>query len=347
MKKTIIDNNLEIYNYLNPNDNDILSNLNGYDLQDLLFALNGYYIEYRKYLGFDDNITFGMEIEAEKADKDEINIDLAKNKLSDRWKTTHDVSLNLGIEIVSPILYDRQNDWNELFKVCKIVNQLATIDKNAGGHIHIGSQILEMNKEYFLNLIKIWSTYENIIYRFLNGDHLIGRPEITKYASMMSNKFWKDYELFKKNNCSIEEIIVILAKKRYQAINFENIKNHNINENFEKNTLEFRSPNGTLDPIIWQNNLNMIVNLILYCKDINFNYDIIEKRHNKYLDKYDNLYWYNEIYIDQALELIDLIFTNNLDKINFLRQYLKSFEMCNSNNYKKSKKFTKNKIKTK
>ena len=70
MKKTIIDNNLEIFNYLNPNDNDILSNLNGYDLQDLLFALNNYYIEYRNYLGFNNNITFGMEIEVEKADKE-------------------------------------------------------------------------------------------------------------------------------------------------------------------------------------------------------------------------------------------------------------------------------------
>jgi len=109
----------------------------------------------------------------------------------------------------------------------------------------------------------------------------------------------------------------------------------------KKNTLEFRSPNGTIDPVIWQNNLNMLVNLLLYCKSNDFNNDVIDKRHDKYKEKYNSLYWYNEIYIDQALELCDLIFTNNLDKINFLRQYLKSFEICNKGKYIKSKRFTK------
>ena len=38
------------------------------------------------------------------------------------------------------------------------------------------------------------------------------------------------------------------------------------------------------------------------------------------------IYSYNQIYLEQALELCDMIFDNNLDKIYFLRQYLKSFE---------------------
>lgn len=38
--------------------------------------------------------------------------------------------------------------------------------------------------------------------------------------------------------------------------------------------------------------------------------------------------WYNEIYLEQALELCDMIFTKNIDKVCFLRQYLKSFEVC-------------------
>ena len=88
-------------------------------------------------------------------------------------------------------------------------------------------------------------------------------------------------------------------------------------------------------------------------EDVDRGYDESESIKNQrtllveYVEKLGPKYQMVEIYIDQALELIDLIFTNNLDKINFLRQYLKSFEMCNSNNYKKSKKFTKNKIKTK
>lgn len=160
-----------------------------------------------------------------------------------RWRTKNDITLNLGVEVVSPILHNKESYWNELLEVCEIINHNAIIDKNAGGHIHIGSNILESNIEYVVNLIKIWSAYENIIYRFLNGDHITSRPEVAKYASLMSNTFWRDYELIKNRNYGFENAIGVLAKKRYQAINFENIKNHNINENFEKNTLEFRSPN--------------------------------------------------------------------------------------------------------
>ena len=37
-------------------------------------------------------------------------------------------------------------------------------------------------------------------------------------------------------------------------------------------------------------------------------------------------YIYSEINLKKALEFIDLIFDNNLDKIYFLRQYLKNYE---------------------
>ena len=47
---------------------------------------------------------------------------------------------------------------------------------------------------------------------------------------------------------------------------------------------------------------------------------------------------YKNIFLTQAIEFVDLIFNNNLDKIYFLRQYLKSFEEKDS--YEKAKKFT-------
>ena len=50
-----------------------------------------------------------------------------------------------------------------------------------------------------------------------------------------------------------------------------------------------------------------------------------------------NKKWDNSI----GLELCDMIFTNNFDKIYFLRQYLKSFEI-GKKEYSKAKKFTKN-----
>lgn len=39
-----------------------------------------------------------------------------------------------------------------------------------------------------------------------------------------------------------------------------------------------------------------------------------------------NEYLYDEINLKNALEFVDLVFDNNLDKVYFLRQYLKNFQ---------------------
>ena len=54
------------------------------------------------------------------------------------------------------------------------------------------------------------------------------------------------------------------------------------------------------------------------------------------------LKWYDEIYLEQALELCDMLFTNNLDKVYFLKQYLKSFQVLEKNyDYAKAPQLTK------
>lgn len=79
-----------------------------------------------------------------------------------------------------------------------------------------------------------------------------------------------------------------------------------------------------------------------YCKSESFDNDIVLKRQKLNSDRFSTLKFYDEIYLEQALELCDMIFTNNLDKVNFLKQYLKSFKVSkNNNNYKKGPKLTK------
>ena len=43
-------------------------------------------------------------------------------------------------------------------------------------------------------------------------------------------------------------------------------------------TIEFRCPNGTLNEVIWQNNLNLFVHLLLYAKSNDFDEYRVEKR---------------------------------------------------------------------
>ena len=71
----------------------------------------------------------------------------------------------------------------------------------------------------------------------------------------------------------------------------------------------------------------MLVNILKYSKNSSFDNDTIDKRREINGDKYYELEWYNQIYLVQALELADMLFENNLDKVYFLRQYLKSFQI--------------------
>ena len=79
-----------------------------------------------------------------------------------------------------------------------------------------------------------------------------------------------------------------------------------------------------------------------YCKSDRYNDDIIDKRRIKVENIISNISAYSLVYMEQVLEFVDLIFDNNLDKIYFLRQYLKSFKTNESENaYPKARTLTK------
>lgn len=345
-KKLIFVDDSPVFKFINPNGNDKLSEMSGLDLQDLIILIDDYYIQLRNRLGFEQYITFGLELEFENAMRDRIDIKLKEAFPYGDWRTKSDGSLNNGAEINSPILRDNKTAWKNLDKVCSIVEPLASIDKKSGGHIHIGTQTLGDNKESWLNFIKIWSVYENIIFRFVYGDFLTGRPSLYKYAEPMTKDFWRHYERSKADGASLDIIISRVSRKRYQAVNFENVSIGNYNKFRNDNTIEFRCPNGSLNSAIWQNNVNFFVNLLTYSRNTSFNDDLVQQRHQLNLDKFAKLEWYDEIYLEQALELCDMIFTNNFDKIYFLRQYLKSFEVCKKNiDYPKAQPMTKKQLK--
>lgn len=329
--------NLAVFKFVVPNGNDYLSKMDGNDLQKLIVLMDEYYLELRPLLGIDDYITFGLELEFEHLKHRYESRFFDEMKTNKGWKIVNDRSLDNGYEIVSPILMDELSTWNSLTSVCSIIRTKAKIGENSGGHIHIGVQTLGDDRQAWLNFFKIWSVYENIIYRFCYGEFLTARPNILNFAIPKTKTFWNYYEEFKKNNDSLEAIIKeILYSKRYQAVNFSNI---NIDKGFEfydGNTIEFRCPNGSLEPAIWQNNLNLLVNLLNYARSSEFNDDLVKQRYLLSFDKLKKLEDYNEIYLEQVLEFCDMIFTNNFDKICFLRQYLKSYEVC-----KKSSKYSK------
>lgn len=338
-----------LFNYVKPVDNNVISDMNGLDLQEFLFYLNNYYLELRNKLGLNCVDTFGLEIEFENEKDEFIKSKLLEMFPDNSWVYKRDLSLLTvcGAEINSPILSDNKIVWDDLNRVCSMINEHAGIDKLSGGHIHIGTQVLGADARAWINFIKMWTTYENIIYRFSYGNMLSHRMYINKYAQPLQqrwNKFIKKFErhvnicrlnLDNFDSFMIDEFIIDkCAEYRAQAVNLLNASP--TNDCSEKNTIEFRCPNGTLDPVIWQNNVNFFVNLLNYCKSPDFNLDIIKKRRLTNKNKYKNLKLYNQIYLDQAIELADMIFNNNLDKMYFLRQYLKNFEIATKNKWQAS-----------
>mgnify|MGYP004673021867 CR=1 FL=1 len=316
--------NNDIFKYISKSDNTFFSSFKGEELEDLFVLIDDVYMELRENLGLSNDITFGLEIEFEESNNVEIEKWLEVNHLTS-WYLHDDVSLKRGGEVTSSILYDKKETYEELDAVCSIIKKQAKSFNNAGGHIHIGSQIINKDSKVLLKLLKLWAVYENIIFRFSYGEYLTGRRSIDHYAKVMHEEFIKVYEKYKESDISFLELIKVLqANTKYQALNFNNVKQ----EDFDYgNTLEVRCPNATLNSVIWQNNVNFFTKLFTYAKSLDFDYDKLDRRYNINKDNYNLYSMYNEIYLRQALELCDLIFNNNLDKVYFLRQYIKSFEV--------------------
>lgn len=321
--------------YIKPNDNIQFASI-GKELEFFIF-LQEYYLTLREDLKLKDEITFGLELEFENINNN-IELKELKNSLTKlSWNLTEDSSLTNGAEAVSPILTDNSQTWVQLQTICTLISKIGTIDKNSSSHVHVGVQILGDNYRYWLNFIKLWSTYEHIIFRFLYGQFLTNRPSLMKFARPLSEYFYKDYKaLMKMEETDPKYIINFISHNYIYAINLFHIKNFDFNQN---NTIEFRNPNGSLEPAILQNNVNFLTKLLLYSASDQYNDDIINKRIQSRNQEWKTLEEYNKIYLNEALELSDLIFDNNLDKLYFLRQYLKDFGT--SNEMKLSKKFIK------
>ena len=335
---------------LDIDDNTSLLKLRGSDLQEFLVFLDDYDIKYRDQLNFEEKDTFGIEIEYEKINKNKhkkMEV-LEYSGAFPSWKFVFDSSLYHGCEVDSPILKDTKEAWQGLKDICEHLRKYSIIWYNCGGHIHISATSLGEDLKVWINFLKLWQTYENIIFRFSYGEYLTPRPRIIRFAYPISNELEKILTKENLDSCVDPYSIIwssLFDLEKDNAVNLNHIED--LKKNQYGNTIEFRCPNGTLNPIVWQNNINLFMHLLMYSRSLNYNKDIVDNRYNINKEKYfrgleaiDLIRIYNEIYLEQSLELADMLFDNNLDKINFLKQYLKSFEV-GTKNLQKSKTFSK------
>ena len=276
-----IDNN--VLNYLYPNNNDMISQMTNSDKLYMTYLIKQYYLELRQKLNIISDATFGLEIEFDNANMLLLEIMLQNVDESNNWILKEDGSLPLGGEIVSPILKDDINSWIELEKICNVVSNYAYESDNAGSHIHIGMHILGNNPKYWRNFVLLWMTYENVIFRFLNGEYLSSRSGIEDQAKPVAKKLIDDLDRINdrtkmKNAFYLMKVLDSgnsYKERRKRSVNFTNVSDiepYKYNIVGEKNTIEFRSPNCTFNPIIWQNNVNFLVKLFEYAKNDSFRF---------------------------------------------------------------------------
>ncbi len=329
--------------FMDLNANDQFSKLNDCDLQELIKQIESCYLTYRHSLNLPNNLTFGIEIEYERAFK--WITDIYVKKYLENWISKIDPTLIIGGEITSPIMVDEAKYWQELKRICDFLTiRRADTCHNAGGHVHIGADILDEDINAWRVFLKLYMTYEHVLFRFGYGDKISGRKKILIYAYPLADCLYNNF--LQDINCSqnMDNIrLVIPHDSKFSALNFRNYIDYHSFNLYHKDTLEFRMPNATTNAIIWQNNINAFAKMLLSSKLGNIDEEFLDyKLANEFFTYEGNEYWYNNVCLQNALEFVDLIFDNNLDKMYFLRQYLKNFQ--ENNNLKrtiKAKKFWK------
>lgn len=295
--------------------NDMLSKFNKEELEELRKNIKNSTLPYREHLGFGFTDTFGVEIEYENLSRDMVDRYILNNHRG--YTSGSDETVPTGGEIDSYILVDKKEDWKELQQICFFLTENDVVtSENAGGHIHVGSHILENNLNYWRQFLKTYMLYEKELLEFFKGEYSKMRLSSGRYAFPIAKILYQDLAALNNTLCFSDLYDEIFLKDRNVAVNFKNIK-RSVYKPYPGSTIEFRSPNGTSKEIIWQNNINTAVKL--------FKAPVKGMIDEEYLDYRLREELPTESSYTNTLELVDTIFDNNLDKIYFLKQYNKDF----------------------
>lgn len=251
-------------------------------------------VEYKRTMKIPPEMTVGIEIESLGLISKTIE---NKSKLLKGWqsKKEHTVTANksFGVEVISPVLKGENEDNTfQIQRICEMLkNSGQFINDTCGGHIHVGSNYLK-TAEAYKRLLEIWYNSEKVLYTISNKAGEIPREFIVGYAIPVSNDFVSDFEdgkcdkVVKESNLTkLKSALVTKQTVRYDGLNFRNLFNKN------KETIEYRIPNGTLDPDTWVENINMFCGIIAAAQKVD---DLLHKKdktkeEKQYLSNYYKL----------------------------------------------------------
>ena len=311
----------DIFKFVHSNENVKLEKLSEKDLNEFIRLLDLFLLEYREELCLPIYVTFGTEIEFIPYDYKKFRRDF----YSVNFKLVNETTKEGMLEAISPIMRDKKEKWTELKDVVDYIKARGVSNMDTGGHIHFGSHILK-NEDKITNFFKLWCAFEKVIYRFGYGEYLSARNNILKHSKPLAflkrDLAFSDFETIKKELLDKTYGFTLYA---FDGSYFSN-----------NNTIEIRCPNGTLEEAIWQNNINFFARLLLYASSASFDEELINNRLKNFETRHPYISTFDEIYFEDAILLCDLIFDKAIDKIYFLKQYLKNFETISQSQSKAS-----------
>lgn len=291
-------------------------------------------------LGLPDYFKFGIEIEADNV-KTKGRDGLYTGKSAEYIKSINwhmatrkeeTLVAEGGAELVSSILSDCEQDWQNIFDICEHMKKYpgdkgneVIANSKCGLHVHFDSQCLTSDPNRFKNFMRLYVESEELLYKMCNdkndpirknainkdfkGLHLISAmwrngmaaPSGKKILKQIENNTLKvSYKKFGKLRILASEYK--LDERRYKGLNLTNIGN------IKKNTIEFRMANGTLNPEIIKQNV------FLYASLINTAIQITENP-QEFEEKLENFYRTDVTEEQKVQNFLDLIIQEPQDRL--------------------------------
>lgn len=301
--------------------------------------------KYRYDIGIDKNQIFGTETEFSEASlkdlakifkKEKLNIIYQKNHYNKKptyeswyldkdstisWDTGTDI---LGGEISSRLLTNNKETWKELKKFLKILKSAgATISGCCSTQVSIDiADINNSNKEqtFYKTLIEVLILYEKDIELFYMGKKYFKRQTKDYYAKNMKQMLLE--KLLKVRDANIVNYHDLLVYD--EPIITQSIYGIKLDEQKERERIEIRYPNGTLDEKVLQNYINFSLKLITACKNGTLDQEqlaYLTRREIKlYEEGKDHIYESNPQNFENLIETIS---TCKEDIEDFAHQYQK------------------------
>ncbi|WP_283699256.1 amidoligase family protein [Clostridium perfringens] len=242
-----------------------------------------------------------------------------------KWKLERDGSVSdgdTGGEIVSPILKDTPETWEQIKVICDIAKRHgARVDQRCGGHVHINMEKLDTARQRWRRFFKTIEVYEDCIYRAACGDLGRVRSNARHYATPFSPRADESkYIRFNMDNDEdVRRMTAEISKgNRYYGINLTNIARD------RAPTVEFRHFNGSLNEKQIQANIKMAAGIINAAEKARFRdtEDEIFKKRGNILKNTSRLGGTQTK--KKMMEFLDLAFPRRKDKNAILNVFKKN-----------------------